>query len=370
MQSEKFAKRFSWNKDTQSFFSKHNEALHHDYLCTFVHLDRFMTNSRKFSVSVVIPNYNGQHLLVDTIKSAYEALVSSDINDFEIIVSDDGSTDESMSLVGSLFPDVVLLKNQVNTGFAGNMNRGINQANKDLVCFLNSDVHLTRAYFISQLPLFEDQQTFGVMGAIFDKETKVAQDGAKIARIHLLRIDSNKNNFTKSDVLPTLFLSGANALVRREYLTQLGGFCELFNPYYSEDVDLGIQAWRSGWKLYFQPLAICYHAQSSTIKKLPNNKVRMIAKRNKHFVHFLHLPPVLNWIYLIMILFNSLGQLLAGNTLHMKCFMAVVKQLKKLQKERKSRLKRSKGKTFLSILSVKQVIGDMTHINSKDVVPS
>lgn len=94
-----------------------------------------MTNSKKFSVSVVIPNFNGQHLLVDTIKSAHIALMSSEITDFEIIVSDDASTDESLSLVSSLFPDVILLKSQVNTGFAGNMNRGINQASKELVCF-------------------------------------------------------------------------------------------------------------------------------------------------------------------------------------------------------------------------------------------
>ncbi len=329
-----------------------------------------MTNSRKFSVSVVIPNYNGQHLLVDTIKSAHEALVSSGISDFEIIVSDDASTDDSMNLVSNLFSDVILVKSQVNTGFAGNMNRGINQASKDLVCFLNSDVHLTPAYFISQLPLFEDQQTFGVMGAILDQETKEAQDGAKIARIQLLRIDGNKNNFSQTDVLPTMFLSGANALVRREYLNELGGFCELFNPYYSEDVDLGIRAWRSGWKLYFQPLAICYHAQSSTIKKLPNNTVRMIAKRNKHFVHFLHLPLLLNWIYLMTIFFNSLGQLFLGNTLHTKSFMAVFKQLKKLQKERKKRRLTAKGKTLLSVMQVKKVIDGMTHIASKDVVPS
>lgn len=329
-----------------------------------------MTNSKKFSVSVVIPNFNGQHLLADTIKSANEALVSSEISDFEIIVSDDASTDESLDLVSSLFPDVILLKSQVNTGFAGNMNRGIHQASKELVCFLNTDVQLTPAYFISQLPLFENNQTFGVMGAIFDQETKVAQDGAKIARIHLLRIESNKNNFSQTDLLPTMFLSGANALVRREYLTELGGFCELFNPYYSEDVDLGIRAWRSGWKLYFQPLATCYHAQSSTIKKLPNSKVRMIAKRNKHFVHFIHLPPLLNWIYLMTIFFNSLGQLFIGNTLHMKSFLSVFKQLNKLQKERKSILTRSQGKTLLGIFQVKQVIDDMTQINLKDVIPS
>jgi GT2 family glycosyltransferase len=165
-------------------------------------------------------------------------------------------------------------------------------------------------------------------------------------------------------------LSGANALVRREYLMELGGFCELFNPYYSEDVDLGLQAWRSGWKLYFQPLSICYHAQSSTIKKLPNERVRMIAKRNKHFLHFLHLPPVINWIYMMRVFANSLGQLILGKTLHLTAVFSVFKELKNLQKERKRRVEKAKGKTMLSVLQVKHVIDGMTHITSKEVVPS
>ena len=324
----------------------------------------------KFSVSIVIPNYNGQQLLVDTIKSAHEALVSSDISDFEIILSDDASTDDSVSLVERVFPELIIVRSAVNTGFSGNMNRGIEQASKELVCFLNSDVQLTSAYFVPQLSLFESPQTFGVMGAIFDQETKDPQDGAKNARIALLRIESNKNTFSSSEILPTLFLSGANALVRREYLQQLGGFCELFNPYYSEDVDLGLQAWRSGWKLYFQPLSICYHAQSSTIKKLPNERVRMIAKRNKHFLHFLHLPNVINWIYMVRVFANSLGQLMLCKTLHITAVFFVFKELKNLQKERKRRAEKAKGKTMLSVLQVKHVIDDMTHITSKEVVPS
>jgi GT2 family glycosyltransferase len=324
----------------------------------------------KFSVSIVIPNYNGQHLLADTIRAARKALVTSNITDFEIIVSDDASTDDSVRLVETDFPEIIIVRSEVNTGFAGNMNRGINRASKELVCFLNSDVLLTSAYFVPQLSLFESSQTFGVMGAIFDQETKEPQDGAKNARIGFLHIESNKNTFSSSEVLPTLFLSGANALVRREYLEQLGGFCELFNPYYSEDVDLGLQAWRSGWKLYFQPLSICYHAQSSTIKKLPNERVRMIAKRNKHFLHFLHLPPVFNWIYMMRVFTNSLGQLIVGNPRHIRAVFSMFRALKNLQQVRKTRLKQAKGKTRLSILQVKQVIDDMTHITSKEVFPS
>lgn len=369
MQSEKFAKRFSWNKDTQSFFSTHNEAIHHDYLCTFVHLV-LLALVMKFSVSIVIPNYNGQQLLADTIKSAQDALLTSDISDFEIIVTDDASTDGSVEFIKSVFPEIILVSSETNTGFAGNMNRGIKLASKDLVCLLNSDVHLTSAYFKSQLALFDHPQTFGVMGAIYDQSSNEPQDGAKNARIHILRIESNKNTFSKTNILPTMFLSGANALVRRTHLNQLGGFCELFNPYYSEDVDLGLQAWRRGWKLYFQPLAICYHAQSSTIKKLPSQHVKMIAKRNKHFVHFLHLATGFNWIYVVIVFFNSVGQLLVGNSLHMKSVLSVLKQLKNLQKERKNRLSQGNGNTILSISQVKQVIEGMTQISSKDEIPS
>ena len=318
----------------------------------------------KFSVSIVIPNYNGQQLLADTIKSALAALASSEISDFEIIVSDDASTDDSVNIITRDFPDVILVKSDVNTGFAGNMNRGIKRASKDLVCFLNSDVHLTSTYFASQLSLFENEQAFGVMGAIYDQETNEAQDGAKNPRIRFLRIESNRNTFSSTELLPTMFLSGANALVRREYLLQLGGFCELYNPYYSEDVDLGLQAWRHGWKLYFQPLAMCHHAQSSTIKKLPNQLVRMIAKRNKHFLHFLHLPPALNWMYLLSVFFKALGQLLIGKTLHITAVFSVFKNLKKLQKERKQRREKAKDKPTLSIFQVKQVIVNMTQIKS------
>ena len=214
-----------------------------------------MSEQIKLSVSIVIPNYNGQHLLVDTITCAYNALDTSGIIDYEIIVSDDASTDDSFHHVTNAFPEIVYVKNEGNTGFAGNMNRGILRATKELVCFLNSDVHLSSGYFSSQLPLFQDEQTFGVMGAIFDKETNEPQDGAKSPRIGLLKIESNKNIFSSTEVLPTLFLSGANALVRRKELLELGGFCELFNPYYSEDVDLGLRAWRNGWSLYFQPMA-------------------------------------------------------------------------------------------------------------------
>jgi hypothetical protein len=67
---------------------------------------------------------------------------------------------------------------------------------------------------------------------------------------------------------------------------------------------------------------------------------------------------------------NALGQLIIGNTLHIKAVFSVFGALKNLQKERNSRVEKATGKTLLSVLQVKQVIDDMTHINAKEVVHS
>jgi GT2 family glycosyltransferase len=312
------------------------------------------------SISIVIPNYNGAHLIVETIRCAYVALETSGVTEFEVIVTDDGSTDQSAEVVQTNFPEVRFIHHRQNTGFSGNMNRGIKLSTKDYVLLLNSDVHLSPAYFTPQLMLMEQENTFGVTGLILDADSKTQQDGAKMAKIGLLSIDSNKNIFSTTAALPTLFLSGANALIKRKYLMKLEGFNELFNPYYSEDVDLGIRAWRSGLVLYFEPQSICYHAQSSTIKKLPSAHVRMIAKRNKHFLHILHLPKFFHWIYFFKSCVNALAQLMIGRTIHIRAILEVLKQLKTVRKQRKKLYTNFLGEKSHSLLEVKALIQNMS----------
>jgi GT2 family glycosyltransferase len=117
----------------------------------------------KFSISVVIPNYNGKHLLESNIPFVYAALRSSGITDFEIIVSDDASHDDSVDFLKSNYPAIILIENKINKGFSGNMNVGIFRSTKDLVLLLNSDVVLTAGYFKNQLHYFKKSDTFGVM---------------------------------------------------------------------------------------------------------------------------------------------------------------------------------------------------------------
>lgn len=204
------------------------------------------------SVSVVIPNYNGRHLFEKYLPYLYAALKKSQLA-FEIIVPDDASQDDSVVFLRSEYPDIQVLENKNNLGFAGNCNRGIAAAKMDLIFLLNNDVKLTENYFDHLLPYFESENTFGVMGALTTESDGTLQDGAKFPQWkgHQLNFTLNyvyKNPDLKAE---SLFLSGANALVDRKKIQLMGGFDEIFNPFYFEDAELGVRSWRCGWKNYY-----------------------------------------------------------------------------------------------------------------------
>lgn len=301
------------------------------------------------SISVVIPNYNGRDILLDTIRFAIRALETSQIIDYEVIVSDDASVDDSIEMVQNNFENVIVVQSDVNTGFSGNVNRGVFSSTKELILLLNSDVHLTEGYFNSLIPLFSNEKTFGVMGVIKDIKSLEIQDGAKYPKLFLYNIESNKNLISENKVLPTFFLSGANALIRASYLKRIGGLCELFNPYYSEDVELGIRVWRMGWEMYFQPDAICYHELSTTIKKINSHKVQLTAKRNKYILHSLHLPQALKILYLLNIMLNAIFKLFVGKKLNFLALLSFFNMYSKIRVEMKLRRSSVENKYSLSL---------------------
>lgn len=239
------------------------------------------------SISIVIPNYNGEQLLKENLPSLIIAIEA--VEDAEIIVTDDCSSDNSCSFIEQNYEQILLIRNEENVGFAGNTNRGIFRATKELVLVLNTDVTLQADYFQHQWKYFTNASTFSVMGAIRSEDKLRLIDGAKFPDYGFGRINTTKNFTVNNKASYTFFSSGANAMFDRRKLQFLGGFLELFNPYYKEDAELGIRAWRMGWKSYFEPNSICFHASSATIKKEIAREVFVVNKRNKWLLHQLHL---------------------------------------------------------------------------------
>lgn len=232
------------------------------------------------------------HLFPLTLPALFDALGNSG-RTFEVIIVDDCSTDDSVKYLADNFPQISLLINSSNSGFAKTINKGIYAAKQELVLLLNSDVKLTRNYFAKQFQYFQIDDTFGVMGKIIGWDDELIQDAAKYPKFDGFKLKTSFNyidNNEGNSGLYSMYLSGANALVDRQKLLQLGGFDELYSPFYMEDVDLSIRAWRVGWKCYFEPLSVCRHRTSTSISTKENKQfIRTIYNRNKMYFHAIHL---------------------------------------------------------------------------------
>jgi GT2 family glycosyltransferase len=285
-----------------------------------------LSNNKK-SISVVIPNYNGQHLLAKNLPTIFDALRYSGA-DFEIIVPDDCSTDNSVDFLKKNYPGVLVILGEKNLGFAGNINRGLKLASKNLVLALNSDVSVEKDYFSHQFPYFDLENTFAVMGAIHSPETK------EVVKINIAANQSfagfintvHLKGYYYDKPIPIFFPLGANILMDNQKLKKLNYFNELYSPFYGEDIDLGLRALRYGWNSYYEPKSICYHASSVTIKKYhTKRKVRTVSRRNKLIFHDFHLEGTKYYLFYLKTFFDILTRFLIFDFFYYKALFDFLK---------------------------------------------
>lgn len=256
-------------------------------------------------ISVVIPNYNGRLLLEENLPSLITALEKSG-EEYEIIVSDDASTDDSIDFLKKRYPQISIITTEVNTGFSANCNRGIMNAKYALTCITNTDVTFDEDYFIKGIPYFTDPTLFAVKGDIFNYA------GSKS---NIISIDQTTQTYFKrglirfkTNITPDTTKFGSNIgdqyvglgccfIANTAHLQAIGGFSEIYSPYYWEDSDIAINALERGFSLKYTPECIVYHKASSTISTTQNNfKRKLISNRNKFIFTWLHLKGVNNWI--------------------------------------------------------------------------
>jgi GT2 family glycosyltransferase len=311
-------------------------------------------------ISVVIPNYNGVALLPEILPPLYEALQNTQLP-YEVIVSDDCSTDNSLALLKEQYPQVDVIENEVNQGFSKTINKGIFKAKYELVLLLNSDVKLTPRFFEKQLPYFELPDTFGVMSKIVGWDDDVVQDGGKYPSFHGTKIKTSGNYVPLQDdnniKLYSMYLSGANALVSREKIVQLGGFDEIFSPFYVEDFELSLRAWRLGWKCYYEHNAVCRHKTSTTIKNKDSKKfVRKIYNRNKMFLHAIHLPASKKLLWYMQLFVETLAQTAFGKLWYFAAVKSFLQSGGAIKQSKQNLLSVAGGKRLLSVKEVVKIV--------------
>jgi len=117
------------------------------------------------AASVVIPTWNGRHLLEQYLPSVVKALSNNPAN--EVIVVDNASTDGTVEFVRRNFPSVRVLELPVNRGFGGGSNAGFRQARSDIVVLLNNDMRVEPDFLAPLLEGFTDEKVFSVSCQIF-----------------------------------------------------------------------------------------------------------------------------------------------------------------------------------------------------------
>ncbi len=220
------------------------------------------------SVTVALPNYNGADLLRRFLPSVMRA-ASGVSPPARVLVVDDASTDGSAVALRQGWPEVAVVVNERNLGFAGAANRAIEEARSDLVLLLNTDAAPDAD---ALAPLVECIQAQPEAAAVVPKILQMRTGGTCESvvfgtfRRGLFRLQRHPELCASPHPLPVLYPCGAAVMLRRRVFLELGGFDELFAPFYWEDVDLGYRMWRAGHRVLYEPRSRVLHYHPGAIK--------------------------------------------------------------------------------------------------------
>lgn len=254
---------------------------------------------KKFSVTVVIPNYNG----VDYLKKLLDSIFSQTMPFDEIIIVDDASTDQSVLFIENNYPSVKIIKNKSNLGFAKSANRGFLCATSKYVCLLNNDIYLTNSWLEKAMEPFNSKTNIGAVATnilIANTSSIIDSQGDDyyITGSALKRNNLQKYVPENTKIGRVFSACGAAAVYDTHVLKEVGLFDEFFVSYY-EDVDLAFRINLCGYKILYTPHAVSYHFVSATYGKTPK-KMLFHSYRNEEIVFWSNMPVQLLWRYFLL----------------------------------------------------------------------
>lgn len=232
---------------------------------------------KKFTVSVVMPNLNGEKLLEKNLPFLLKAKDNPANNIIEVIVVDDGSWDGSVKLLTKKFPEVKLIKHKVNRGFSAGVNTGTRMAKGDLVLLINTDVIPSENFLEPVFKHFENEKVFAV--SLHEEGFAWARGSFWGGYIQLAMGEETKTPHN------SFYVSGGSGVFRRSIWMELGGMDEkLLSPFYWEDIDICYRAEKRGYINLWEPEGKVVHNHESTISKFPKTYVQRVKERNQLLV--------------------------------------------------------------------------------------
>ena len=277
--------------------------------------------SHNYSLSLILITRNRRKELQETLFSLKEQDAQ-----FELIVVDNGSQDESPKMVREVWPGAVIIELNSNQGVGGGRNKGIEAATGDILVFLDDDASFASRDGLSRIrKRFEKDRDLGILAT---NSLLVATGKPEIAAI-----PRRDKRIFATDYQASYFC-GVCFAVRRELVTRVGGFCEEY--FYScEELDLSWRVIQDGYQITWAADVVILHRRTPIER--PKGRWIHSNARNRVWLAARHLP----WRYVISYAFLCWGFLLitsVRNFLLIDYFKGVGESmvgLPKILKERK-----------------------------------
>ena len=216
--------------------------------------------------SVIVLCWNG----IEYLPGCLDSLSQQDYPDLEIIVVDNGSTDNSADWVATHFPTIQLIRNKHNLGFAAGNNIGLAAATGDVMVLLNQDTRVKRDWLAQLVQGITSDPRIGIGGCkILYPDEQTIQHAGGIIRLPLAFPDHfgyRQPDDGRWDQQRDLdYVTGAAIAFRRDVLETIGPLDEGFYPAYYEDADLCARARAAGYTATYFPHASLIHLESTSI---------------------------------------------------------------------------------------------------------
>ena len=243
-----------------------------------------ITNNTSPLCSVIIINYNGKDLLARFLPS----IERLDYKNYEVIIVDNASTDDSKSFVKNNYPHFKLVESPQNLGTAEGSNIGIPYAKGDYILWLSNDMEVDPLLLRRLIETAESSPEIGICTC---KMRRLMPDAKKTDIIDRIGGDvdifgfpsargiNEKDRGQLDRVTEVFFSFGGAMLIKQEIIDKIGAYDPTFFTL-TDDIDLCWRARLAGYKVVAQPKALLYHRVSATIETFRRSRTRYLSERN------------------------------------------------------------------------------------------
>jgi len=234
-------------------------------------------------LSIIVVNFNTKDLLRDCLITVFKSLATSFPGEYELIVVDNGSNDNSPQMIKKEFPQVNLIENKENVGFGRANNQAIKRAKGDYILLLNSDTIVSPNSIVMVVRWLRSHPEVGVVGCrLLNKDSTIQPSAGffpNILRLFLWATFIDDLPGAWSIIKPyhvtqrafyqkereVDWVTGAFFMLRKEILERVGLFDEKMFMYV-EEMELCYRIKKRGFKIYFTPVASAIHLKGGSQK--------------------------------------------------------------------------------------------------------